>query len=137
MNCGKSARKLPLHYLPLPRKVTARKMPNISTGKKNCAVSTGASITYKNACHHSLCPSNQDQVFLGAWVTLEKEDGEEICYRIVGADEIDAKKNYISLDSPLARALLKKTFQDEVQIKNGDNPVVCYTIVDIDYEQPA
>ncbi len=78
-------------------------------------------------------PANQDQVFFGAWVTLEKEDGEQVCYRIVGADEIDTEKGYISLDSPLARALLKKTFDDEVRIKSGDNSAVLYTIIDIDY----
>ncbi len=78
-------------------------------------------------------PANQDQVFFGAWVTLEKEDGEEVCYRIVGADEIDAKKGFISLDSPLAQALLKKTFEDKVHLHHGDNPAVCYSIVDIEY----
>ncbi len=78
-------------------------------------------------------PGNQDQIFFGAWVTLEKDDGEEVCYRIVGADEIDAQKSYISLDSPLARALLKKTCDDEVRISQGDNPAVCYTVVDIRY----
>ncbi|WP_198246221.1 transcription elongation factor GreB [methane-oxidizing endosymbiont of Gigantopelta aegis] len=78
-------------------------------------------------------PANQDQVFFGAWVTLEKEDGEKVYYRIVGADEIDGQKGYISLDSPLARALLKKTFDDEVRIKSGDHAAVLYTIIDIDY----
>ena len=54
---------------------------------------------------------NTDQVFFGAWVALEKEEGGEVEYRIVGGDEIDSdsSKGYISVDSPMARALLKKT----------------------------
>lgn len=61
---------------------------------------------------------NRDQVFFGAWVTLEKEEGGEVEYRIVGADEIDSdsSKGYISVDSPMARALLKKQVDDEVEI---------------------
>ncbi|MDD1621092.1 MAG: GreA/GreB family elongation factor, partial [Methylococcaceae bacterium] len=51
-------------------------------------------------------PGNQKQVFFGAWVTLETMDGEEVTYRIVGADEIDTSGGLISLDSPLAIALL-------------------------------
>lgn len=63
-------------------------------------------------------PANREQIFFGAWVTLEKTDGSEVTYRIVGPDEIDSGKGYISLDSPLARALLKKTLDDEVVIRN-------------------
>jgi transcription elongation factor GreB len=65
-------------------------------------------------------PGNQNQVFFGAWVTLETMEGEEITYRIVGADEIDTSGGLISLDSPLARALLKKTLDDEVVVKHGE-----------------
>ncbi len=64
---------------------------------------------------------NTDQVFFGAWVTLEKEDGTEVEYRIVGGDEIeaDSSKGYISVDSPMARALLKKQVDDEVTVTIG------------------
>jgi len=55
-------------------------------------------------------------VFFGAWLTLEDEDGQESRFRIVGPDESDAKKGFISIDSPLARALLKKQVDDEVQV---------------------
>ncbi|WP_027157099.1 transcription elongation factor GreB [Methylobacter luteus] len=81
-------------------------------------------------------PADQDRIFFSAWVTLENEDGEEITYRIVGADELDPKKNYISLDSPLARALLKKTIDDEVVIKNALKESR-YIVVDIGYKKPA
>jgi transcription elongation factor GreB len=77
-------------------------------------------------------PEVQDRVFFGAWVTLENVTGEEVTYRIVGTDELNPKKNYISLDSPMAKALLKKTFDDDVVIKNEFNENR-YVIVDIKY----
>ncbi len=61
-------------------------------------------------------PSNPKQIFFGAWVTLEDEKEVEHNYRIVGPDEFDQKKEYISIDSPMARALLKKFEEDEVEI---------------------
>jgi len=62
-------------------------------------------------------PGEPHKVFFGAWVELEDEGGEQVCYRIVGADEFDPKKNWISVDSPLARALLGKALDDEVRVK--------------------
>ena len=64
---------------------------------------------------------NEDQVFFGARVTLETEDGGELEYRIVGPDEIDSdsSRGYISVDSPMARALLKKAVDDEVVVDTG------------------
>jgi transcription elongation factor GreB len=56
------------------------------------------------------------RVFFGAWVNLEADDGSELEYRIVGADEIGTDRRYISIDSPLARALLKKGVDDEVEL---------------------
>ncbi len=77
-------------------------------------------------------PSNQSQVFFGAWVTLEDMDGKEVTYRIVGADEIDTSGGLISLDSPLARALLKKNLDDEVVFRQAERELRYY-IVDIKY----
>lgn len=64
---------------------------------------------------------DESKVFFSAWVTLEKEDGSEVEYRIVGGDEIesDSSKGYISVDSPMARALLKKEVDDEVVLDLG------------------
>ena len=78
-------------------------------------------------------PGDEERIFFGASVTLENNHGETVSYRIVGPDELDPAKNYISIDAPLARALLKKTFDDEVFIKNElmENR---YTVIDIDYE---
>ena len=77
-------------------------------------------------------PSNQNQVFFGAWVTLETMDGDEVTYRIVGADEIDTSGGLISLDSPLVRALLKKNLDDEVVFRQAERELRYY-IVDIRY----
>ena len=65
---------------------------------------------------------NEKQVFFSAWVELETESGHNVEYRIVGGDEIDAdtSKGYISVDSPMARALLKREVDDEVTVKIGD-----------------
>ncbi|MBD9356652.1 transcription elongation factor GreB [Methylomonas albis] len=71
-------------------------------------------------------PAKQDQVFFGAWVTLETMDGTEITYRIVGADEIDTTGGLISLDSPLAKGLLKKMLDDEVAIRHADQETRYY-----------
>jgi transcription elongation factor GreB len=56
------------------------------------------------------------KVFFGAWVLLEKDDGTEVEYRIVGPDETDGETGFISMDSPLAKALLKKSLDDEVSL---------------------
>lgn len=56
------------------------------------------------------------QVFFGAWVRLEAEDGTEVEYRIVGADETDGPLGYISIDSPMAHALMKKAVDDEIEL---------------------
>ena len=61
-------------------------------------------------------PSQEGRVFFGAWVSLEDEDGAEVSYRIVGPDETDAPLGWISIDSPLARALLKKRVDDEFEV---------------------
>lgn len=59
-------------------------------------------------------PSDPQAVYFGADVELERiYDGELLRYRIVGPDETDAKRGHISIDSPLARAMLKKRIDDE------------------------
>ena len=75
---------------------------------------------------------NQDKVFFGAWVLLERADGSQVEYRIVGPDETDSASNSISMDSPLAKALLRKRIDDEVQITVKDNREA-YLIVGIRY----
>lgn len=57
-----------------------------------------------------------DRVFFGAWVSVEDEEGVEATYRIVGPDELDLKAGCISVESPLAKALLGKSEGDEVSV---------------------
>lgn len=81
-------------------------------------------------------PSDPGRVFFGARVTVEDADGSESCYRIVGADEIDPESDWISVDSPLARGLLGKCLDDEVEIETpgGTRRLV---VVEIDYGADA
>lgn len=79
-------------------------------------------------------PSNPDQIFFGAWVTLEDNDGKMITYRIVGPDEFDPAKGWISMDSPMARALLKKMIDDEVSVETP-NGQMDYFVVDVRYSE--
>jgi transcription elongation factor GreB len=71
-------------------------------------------------------------VYFGAYVDVEDDDGAEKTYRIVGADESDLEKGYISLDSPVARALLGKREGDEVTIKVPKGEVI-YTVIGVEY----
>ncbi len=81
----------------------------------------------------SSAPEDTGKVYFGAWVTLENESGQALCYRIVGADEIDPKEPYVSLDSPLAKALIKRTVDDEVIVTIGGK-AMRYSIVAIEYK---
>jgi transcription elongation factor GreB len=77
-------------------------------------------------------PSDPSKVYFGAWVSLEDEDGGESRYRIVGPDELDLKANLISIDSPLARALLGKALDAEVRVHTPTGEKTWY-ITAIDY----
>ncbi|MBE8168222.1 MAG: transcription elongation factor GreB [Shewanella sp.] len=58
----------------------------------------------------------EGKVFFGAWVEIENEQGETKSFRIVGPDEIYGENDYISIDAPMARALLKKEVDDEAMV---------------------
>ena len=77
-------------------------------------------------------PPRTDRVFFGASVTLEDESGSERCYRIVGADETSASKGWISVDSPMSRALLGKQVNDEISVDLPEGRVEL-VLLDIDY----
>ena len=63
-------------------------------------------------------PSDPEAVFFGAWVEVEHATtGETARYRIVGPDETDPARGWISIDSPLARAMLKKRVDDEFEAR--------------------
>lgn len=67
-------------------------------------------------------PTDQTKVYFAAWVELVDDEGATIRCRIVGPDELDLESNYISIDSPLARAILGKNLDAEVlvQTPNGE-----------------
>jgi transcription elongation factor GreB len=72
------------------------------------------------------------RIYFGAWVRLETPDGLQFDYRIVGPDEIDQHKDYISIDSILARALLGKTCDDEIAANSAGGQTI-YLVMDISY----
>lgn len=79
-------------------------------------------------------PSDPEAVFFGAWVEVENvASGESQRYRIVGPDETDAKSGWISIDSPLARAMLKKRLDDEFEAMLPGG-VTRFVIVDVAYD---
>jgi len=75
----------------------------------------------------------EGKVFFGAWVTLINEDDEEKIYRLVGPDEWDVKQGDISIDSPMARALLGKQVDDEVAVQTPEGERV-FDITAISYK---
>src|SRR5580704_16964925 len=62
-------------------------------------------------------PADSGRVFFGAWVTLSFESGTCECYRIVGPDEFDRAPNYISMDAPLGRALMRRALNDKLTVQ--------------------
>lgn len=78
-------------------------------------------------------PDNQEKVFFGAWIKLEDEYGEISRLRIVGADEFDMKRGWISLESPMAKSLLGKSKGDDIVVKRPVGDIEMY-IMDVSYE---
>lgn len=71
-------------------------------------------------------PQQEGKVFFGAWVEVENEEGEVNQYRIVGCDEFDSAKHWISVDSPVARALIGKSVDDEIIVQTPSGKVTFY-----------
>ena len=78
-------------------------------------------------------PDDTSRVYFGAWVRIEDDEGHEIEMRIVGPDEIDPARHYVSMDSPLARALMRRQRDDEftVEVPGGRKT---YVVTEIRYE---
>jgi transcription elongation factor GreB len=81
-------------------------------------------------------PSDPSAIYFGAWIRLEDDDGATHDYRIVGPDETDAPRGWISIDSPLARAALKKCVDAEfdVELPTGR---ASFVVVAVSYAQPT
>ncbi len=79
-------------------------------------------------------PQQEGKVFFGAWVVIENDNGDTKRFQIVGYDEIFGRDDSISIDSPMARALLKKEVDDEAVVHTPAGKVSWY-ITDIQYEK--
>ncbi|MGB5351090.1 MAG: transcription elongation factor GreB [Polyangiales bacterium] len=73
-------------------------------------------------------PPDDGRVYFGSWVTIEDEDGNTQTYRIVGPDEIDAEKKWISMESPVGKALLSREQGDEITLRRPKGEVRCEII---------
>jgi transcription elongation factor GreB len=78
-------------------------------------------------------PDDREKIFFGAWMKLKDDQGVISQLRIVGADEFDLKKGWISLESPMARSLIGKSKGDDVIVRRpmGD---IEMTILDVSYD---
>jgi len=77
-------------------------------------------------------PDDVHRVYFGAWVTIEDEDGKSARYRLVGPDEFDLQKGLLSIDSPMAKALLGKRVDDEIEVK-GQKETHYHVVTKIEY----
>lgn len=77
-------------------------------------------------------PQQEGKVFFGASVEIENDNGDILKFRIVGYEEIFGRHDYISIDSPMARALLKKEIGDAATVQTPSGPALWY-INEIDY----
>lgn len=73
-------------------------------------------------------PDDQQKIYFGAWITVEDEQGEQQDYRIVGPDEFDLSKQKLSMDSPLAKALLGKRVEDEIIFNTPEGAKELYIV---------
>jgi transcription elongation factor GreB len=78
---------------------------------------------------------DRSRIFFGAWVTLEREDGETARYRLVGPDESDVERGWISVESPLGRGLLGRARGDEVNVRRPAGEA-WFTVLAIEYPDP-
>ncbi len=79
---------------------------------------------------------NEGKVYFGAWVKLEDDEGEASVYRIVGPDEFDPAKSWISMDSPMGKALLGKSEGDEVVVRRPKGTAT-FAVLEVAYEPIA
>lgn len=79
-------------------------------------------------------PDDRSRIFFGAWVVVEDERGTESEFRIVGPDELDPARRYVSMDAPLARALMGRRTDDEVTIEVPGGRKT-YVVVRVRYEE--
>ena len=81
-------------------------------------------------------PHDHAAIYFGAWFEVADEVGRTQRFRIVGPDETDGALGWISIDSPLARAALKKRLDDEFEAELPGGRRV-FTVVAVSYEDCA
>lgn len=81
-------------------------------------------------------PTDCNRVYFGAWVELLRDDEQSLRYRLVGPDELDPARHYISIDSPMGKALLGKALDTEFELHTPGGTHM-YEITKVDYEVPA
>ena len=113
-------------------------MQIIITIKSACAKLTGACSIYAKCIDDlkvvNYSPFQEGKVLFGAWVEIENDKGDHKRFRIVGYDEIFDTKDYISIDSPMAQALMKKEVGDEAVVKTDAGEFV-WKITKIEYQK--
>lgn len=80
-------------------------------------------------------PSDRSAIYFGAVFSIEEDDGGIRDYRIVGADETDAGRGWISIDAPFARAALGKRVDDEFRVDTPNGVRLC-TVIRVSYDAP-
>jgi len=80
-------------------------------------------------------PPDDGRVYFGSWVTIEDEVGNTNTYRIVGPDEIDAERRWISMEAPMGKSLMSREVGDEVVVRRPRGEVVC-EIVEVRSGEP-
>ena len=116
---------------------------DIAFGPKNLGLDEAEidrRVRYLTKCMENLkivdySPQQEGKVFFGAWVEIENDDGVTHRFRIVGYDEIFGRKDYISIDSPMARALLKKEVGD-LAVVNTPAGEASWYVNAIEYVKP-
>jgi transcription elongation factor GreB len=81
-----------------------------------------------------LSTGDTSRVFFGAWIEIEDAEGNVFRYRIVGRDEIGPAKDFISIDSPMAKALLQRSEGDEIVV-NRPNGTASFVVISVRYHE--
>jgi len=79
-------------------------------------------------------PEDRRRIFFGAWVRLEETDGHETELRIVGPDEIDPTRKFVSMDAPIARALMGKRVEEEIAVEVPGGKKI-FVVTEVRYEE--
>ena len=80
----------------------------------------------------SQVPSDKTKAYFGCFISVEGNQGEKSKYRLVGPDEINPEKGYISIDSPLGKAVLGKAVGSKINIQSPQGKL-SYELIKVEY----